>query len=89
MHKIFTPEDLVRFAYHEMSKVESRELQEELQSCHELRCEFEEIMDSKSMMSFPKTSASSETINSILNYSKSLRILEPSSTGKSFEVILN
>lgn len=89
MHKIFTPEDLVRFAYNEMSKVESRELQEELQLCDELRCEFEEINESKSMMNFPKTSASPETINSILNYSKSLRILEPSSTGKSFEVILN
>jgi len=89
MHKIFTPEDLVRFAYNEMSKVETRELQEELLLCDDLRCELEEIMESKTLISFPQKSASSETVNSILNYSKSLRIIASSSTGKSFEVILN
>jgi hypothetical protein len=89
MHKIFTPEDLVRFVYNEMSSVEAEELQEELQSCGELHDEFEQIAGMKMLMSTPKVGAAPEIINSILNYSKSLRITQLSSTVKTIEVNLN
>lgn len=89
MHKIFTPEDLVRFVYNEMSNVEAEELQDELHSCCELHDEFEQISGMKMLLTTPKSKPSPDIIHALLNYSKSLRITELSSTGKSIEVNLN
>ncbi len=89
MHKIFTSEDLVRFAYNEMTASESLEFEAELLECEHLQQELQEILEMKSILDKSAESAPRSVVNSLLNYSASLQIVRSSSTGGSFGVVLN
>jgi anti-sigma factor RsiW len=89
MHKIFTSEDLIRYAYQEMSSEESLELNAELQYCEELREELTDIEKIQQHLNDSVEQVNPKRVNSILAYSASLRIIKSSSTGSTFGVILN
>lgn len=89
MHKIFTSEDLIRYAYQEMSSEESLELNAELQYCEELREELADIEKIQQHLNDSVELVNPKRVNSILAYSASLRIIKSSSTGSTFGVILN
>lgn len=89
MHKIFTSEDLIRFAYNEMNAEESIEFEAELLECGHLQYELQEILEMKAIMDRTAEAASASVVSSLLNYSASLHIVKSSSTGGSFGVVLN
>lgn len=89
MYKLFTSEDLIRFAYHEMTDSESEELKAELLECEHLQQELHEILETKDLMDEVVESAPVTLVKSLLNYSASLHVLRSSSGGGSFGVVLN
>lgn len=89
MHKIFTSEDLIRFAYNEMNAEESIEFEAELLECGHLQYELQEILEMKAIMDRTAEAAPVSVVSSLLNYSASLHIVKSSSTGGSFGVVLN
>jgi hypothetical protein len=89
MQKIFTSDDLIRYAYNEMTDVETAEFQAELIECEYLQQELLQIIETKNMLDESVKSAPSEVITSLLNYSSSLRMINSASTGGAFGVVLN
>lgn len=90
MHKLFTFEDLVRYAYDEMSPEEAAEFRAELNECPEMKMELALINEGKNLVGRQQEPAPSPgTIRNILNYSKALSINKGSATGIACEMILN
>lgn len=89
MQKLFTSEDLIRYAYNEMTETETEEFHAELIECEHLQQELMQIIETKNMLDESVKSAPAELITSLLNYSSSLRMINSASTGGSFGVVLN
>jgi 4-diphosphocytidyl-2C-methyl-D-erythritol kinase len=89
MDKIFTSDDLIRYAYNEMTEAESAEFHSELIECEHLQQELLQIIETKNRMEESVMSAPPEVIKSLLNYSSSLQIVNSVSTGGSFGIVLN
>ena len=74
MTKTFTQNDLIRFLYDETPKLESEQLKHALLCDGDLLEEFNQLNAVKMMMTDLAESPSKETINSILDYSKSTKL---------------
>ena len=88
MDKTFTPAVLIRYIYGDVTPSESRALRKALNECHNLREEYELLLEAKSMLGNTKISPGNRSINHILNYSKALHV-QKQTDGKSIEMILN
>jgi hypothetical protein len=89
MHKLFTSEDVIRFAYNEMPADEAAEFCIELAGCPETAAELKDITDARNVLDGSSFKPRAGVINSILNYSKALIIQKESSIGSPLEVVLN
>lgn len=89
MHKLFTSEDVIRFAYNEMPADEAAEFCIELAGCPETAAELKSITDAQKILDETSFLPQKGVINSILNYSKALKIQKESSIGSPLEVVLN
>ncbi len=89
MHKLFTTNDLIRFAYNEMPKDEALELSYELAECEDLSAEFQQIIDTRSLLNKTALVPQSGRVTALLNYSKSLHVCKLPQTEFSVEVVLN
>lgn len=89
MHKLFTFEDLVRYAYDEMPPGEAAEFRAELDECPEMQIELALINEGKSLAGGQEPAPSPGTIRNILDYSKALSITKGPATGIACEMILN
>ena len=74
MTKTSTQNDLIRFLYDETSKEESEQLQNALICEGELLDEFNQLASTKSMLSGLLYDPSKESLNTILDYSKSTKL---------------
>lgn len=74
MTKTSTQNDLIRFLYDETPKQESEQLKQALLCDGELLEEFNEYNAVKLMMTDLLESPSKETVNTILDYSKSIKL---------------
>jgi hypothetical protein len=89
MHKIFTPEDVIRFAYKEMSSAEEAAFTIELADCDEAVAELSTIRSTTEWLDESAGQPKHSTIQNLLNYSRALRIENTSIDGLSVEVVLN
>lgn len=89
MHKTFTPEDVIRFAYQEMNPAEEAAFTAELAECEETANELSKIRNTIEILDQSAGHPRHSTIQTLLNYSKSLRIENTSIDGLSVEVVLN
>lgn len=74
MTKTSTQNDLIRFLYDETRKSESEQLKQDLLCNSELLEEFNEFVTVTRALSELKYEPSKESINSILDYSKSTKL---------------
>lgn len=89
MHKTFTPEDVIRFAYQEMNTAEEAAFTAELADCDETVAELSTLRSTIEWLDEAAGQPKHSTIQTLLNYSKSLRIENTSIDGLSVEVVLN
>lgn len=89
MHKIFTPEDVIRFAYKEMNSAEEAAFTIELADCDETVAELSTIRNTIEWLDESAGHPKHSTIQNLLNYSRALRIENTSIDGLSVEVVLN
>lgn len=74
MTKTSTQNDLIRFLYDETSKEESEQLQNALICEGDLLDEFNQLASTKAMLSGLLYEPSKESVNTILDYSKSTKL---------------
>jgi hypothetical protein len=89
MHKLFTSEDVIRFAYDEMPEDEVVEFRQELIECPEMAAELRMINEAKGLLSQTLETPSSAVLQRVFNYSKSLKFYESAYASKPVEVVLN
>jgi len=89
MNKLFTTNDLIRFAYNEMPKDEARELTYELAECEQLSADFQQIIDTRSLLNQTALVPQSGRVTALLNFSKSLSVCKLPLSDFSVEVVLN
>jgi len=89
MHKLFTSEDVIRFAYDEMPPDEAREFLLEMQECPEMAIEFDQINDAKNLFDKQQLNPTEKSVQNILNFSKSLYFFKSEVCPKPIEVLLN
>jgi hypothetical protein len=89
MHKTFTPQDVIRFAYQEMNAAEEAAFTAELAECDETVAELSSIRNTVEWLDETAGQPKHSTIQTLLNYSKSLRIKKTSIDGLAVEVVLN
>lgn len=89
MHKLFTSNDLILFAYHEMPADEAAEFCLEIAGSPETEEELFEIMEVKNKLDSCSFQPQPGVVQSILNYSNALEIKESMQLKGSFEVVLN
>ncbi len=89
MHKTFTHEDVIRFAYQEMNAAEEAAFTAELAECDETVAELSSIRNTVEWLDESAGQPKHSTIQTLLNYSKSLRIKKTSIDGLAVEVVLN
>jgi hypothetical protein len=89
MHKLFTTNDLIRFAYNEMPYDEAIELAFELKECEELSDELGQISETCSLLNQTALAVPSGRVKALLNYSKSLNVCKLPHTNFPIEVVLN
>ena len=77
MHN-FTPEDLLRYLYHETSPAQTAAIKAALETDWSLREKFEVITSAQKRLEALKMSPSQQTIDNILNYAeKAIAELSP------------
>ena len=74
MTKTSTQNDLIRFLYDETSREEARQLQNDLICQSELLEEFNQLATTKLMLSNLLYEPSKESLNTILDYSKTTKL---------------
>ena len=74
MTKTSTQNDLIRFIYDETSKAEAKQLQHELICESELLEEFNQLASTKLILNDLLYEPSKESLNNILDYSKSTKL---------------
>ena len=74
MTKTSTPNDLIRFIYDETSKAEAKQLQNELICQSELLEQFNQLASTKLILNDLLYEPSKESLNNILDYSKSTKL---------------
>ena len=89
MHKLFTSEDVISFAYNEMPADEAAEFCLELTGCSEIASELDEVLEGQHALNCVSFLPQSGVVQAILNYSKSLKIQESPSLGGPLEMVLN
>ena len=89
MHKLFTSEDVISFAYNEMPADEAAEFCAEVAGCSEMASELETMKELRKMMDTTSLIPQAGVVTAILNYSKSLKIQKETFFGAPFEVVLN
>jgi len=89
MHKLFTSEDVISFAYNEMPADEAVEFCAELNGCPEMASELETINEVRIMMDATSLVPQAGVVQAILNYSRSLKIQKETFFGAPLEVVLN
>ncbi len=89
MHKLFTSNDILRFAYNEMQPGEAAEFYAELSYCPEMEEELEYIQLTKSLLDDSVEQPCSGVIQSILSYSAALEIQKIPSRGLTVEMVFN
>ncbi|MFM2285635.1 MAG: hypothetical protein RLZZ543_1132 [Bacteroidota bacterium] len=89
MHKLFTSNDILRFAYNEMQANEAAEFCAELSDCPEMAEELEIIHRTKSLLDETVEVPQAGVIQSILSYSAALQIREIPSRGITLEAVFN
>jgi hypothetical protein len=76
MKKIFTPYDLILFAYNETGDKKTTEIIEALCRDKKLLKEYKAIKDVQRQLDSVKESPSRKVIDNILNYSKALNVFK-------------
>ena len=71
MTRNLTPIDVLRYVYNETSEIEDKKMQEELLTNEALSDEFICMSEAKTLLNKCNYSASNQTLQNILNYSKS------------------
>jgi len=89
MHKLFTSEDVIRFAYDEMPEEEVVEFRQELLECPEMAAELRIINEAKRLIDNTSETPSNGVVRRILNYSKALKFYPSKSAPKPIEIVLN
>lgn len=89
MHKTVTMNDLIRFAYNETDAEESQEINNLLLENNDISDVLEEVKSIQNEIFVENELPSPSIVNSILNYSKSLRFTKMPLSGLEIEVVLN
>jgi hypothetical protein len=89
MHKLFTSEDVIRFAYDEMPEDEVVEFRQELIECPEMAAELRIVNEAKNLIDTTFETPSNAVLQRVLNYSKSLKFYTSAASPKPIEVVLN
>jgi hypothetical protein len=76
MHKTFTLDDLILFAYNETGNEKSAEIIKALGEDEEFLEEYESIIDVQHQLDSIKETPSRNVIDNILNYSKALNVFK-------------
>jgi hypothetical protein len=71
MIKTFTPNDLIRFLYHETSEEESREISKALECDAELQLQFTDLQDLSHRLTDAEESPSATAVLNIMSYARS------------------
>jgi hypothetical protein len=74
MTKTFTPNDLMRLAYHEVTEKEKEEIEKAILFDQELAEHWSEISLARKQLDNVKLSASKESLKKVFEYSKSLSL---------------
>lgn len=75
MIRTFTQDDLIRYAYHETTEEETREIEKAIICDSELESAYKKICGVKKRLDETQISPSERVTQNILNYSKSLNLL--------------
>lgn len=89
MQKTFTPEDLIRFAYGEMEKAEACVFQAELSECEVTAAQLQSVNEVRELLEISSGQPRHTTIQSLLNYSRSLQIHTTQYAGVTAEIVMN
>jgi hypothetical protein len=89
MHKLFTSNDILRFAYNEMQPGEAAEFCAELSDCPEMEEELNYIRMTKSLIDDTVEQPCNGVVQSILSYSAALEIQKIPSRGLTVEMVFN
>jgi anti-sigma factor RsiW len=89
MHKLFTTDDIIRFAYNEMQPEEAAEFSADLYECPEMAEELELINRTREVLDGSVEVPQAGVIQSILSYSAALQIREIPSRNITLEVVFN
>jgi hypothetical protein len=73
---LFTPEDMLRYLYNEMSADDAANLKQAMENDWSLREEFESLRQSLSALDSLHYAPRSQSVNSILEYAESTRPVE-------------
>ncbi len=89
MQKTSTPEDLIRLLYNETSLEEASEMDADMIDHPSLSAEFHQLKEATDILDAAFVRPEKGIVQAILGYSRSLRIEESASTGKTVEFVLN
>jgi|688.fasta_scaffold817525_2 hypothetical protein len=89
MQKLFTHNDIIRFAYNEMNSEEALEFKTELKDHPELELELDHILASQDALDKLTEAPNPGIVKSLLAYSASLKIHKISSRGITLDIVNN
>ena len=89
MHKTFTINDLLLLAYNDPKLEDKEELEAEITFCETLSDKAEQILELKNKLDNLYESAPLNSVNALLNFSKSLKVEKSDTFGNKVTMILN
>jgi hypothetical protein len=89
MQKTFTPEDVIRFAYQEMDAFEAESFTREMADCEETAQQLNRVNEMRDLLDVSAGQPHRNTIQTLLRYSRSLRIEKTADGAMDLEMMLN